>query len=208
MAKQPRPAPELTRAQGRPKKAPSKTRPPIFKPSKAQEPAPGTVGLAAKAAAIGLRVLADLEQRRAYEPTDADRHFVRLLAGTQVLFVDIATLCGLQLSQLESKFKNELQVGRIEMNAAVQGRVYRRALRDSDSYTSQRAAEFILTHKGGWVKAIEHGQDGKDDEFTVRGGLPVRDDDPPDNPLQQDDDEDGAATDEQGGDPGTPPPDA
>jgi AraC-like DNA-binding protein len=83
-----------------------------------------------------------------YEPNEAARRRVGQLAGHGVTPKDIARATGVSERTLQKHYRNELDCGAINANAAVAGNLFRIATGDGPRAVA--AAIFILKARAGW----------------------------------------------------------
>lgn len=83
--------------------------------------------------------------RKAFVPTEADRKIVHSLAGLGVPQEDIAVKIGCSAKTLRKHFRNDLDLGEIEANAAVAGHLFN-AIKDGNV----TAMIFWLKTRAGW----------------------------------------------------------
>jgi len=90
--------------------------------------------------------------RRKLEPTDEQRAKVKSYAATGTPQEQIARLIGIKSPKtLRRHFREEIDFGATEANAAVAGALYKRAREGNVD-----AQKFWLYHRGGWGKPSSH----------------------------------------------------
>lgn len=98
--------------------------------------------------------------RPPHDPTDANRKIVALMAGIGLPHERIAEKIGVAVETMQLHYERDLANGETEFLTQA-GNVVARNLAKGD----QRAAEFVLTHKGkkyGWTRGTEiTGANGK-----------------------------------------------
>lgn len=90
--------------------------------------------------------------RRKLNPTDEQRAKVKSYAATGTPQEEIALVIGIKSPKtLRKHFREELDLGAIEANAAVAGALFKRAREGNVD-----AQKFWLYHRGGWGKTSSH----------------------------------------------------
>lgn len=111
-----------------------------------------------------------------HEPSDTSRAMVKALSAYGVPHEDIA--CRLEISHdtLERHYRRELDLGRIEANAKVAGKLYQLATQEDVTKASITAMIFWLKTRARWSETERHeivGPDGKSPAVVyVTSGVP------------------------------------
>lgn len=158
--------PKSGRKRGRPKKG-------------VAPPRPARTGLFAAADDLRPRI-----GRPRFQPTEADRRYVKQMAQLGIPHEDIAATVGISRNTLTLHFREDLDDGRIEAEAAVASSLFAKATAKTLSGASVRAAEIWLKRRAHWLEARQPREEGDktgENEVVVTGGLPPqpRDDDEP-----------------------------
>lgn len=92
--------------------------------------------------------------RPSFKPREEDRRFVTRMSAVGMSHEEIATVIGINRDTLTKHFREEIDGGRLEANAAVAGAMFRHATSRVTTGAAVRAAEIWLRTRAGWVDAL------------------------------------------------------
>lgn len=116
--------------------------------------------------------------RPRFQPTEKDRRFVSRMSRLGLSHSDMAVTLGIDRETLVRYFRQEIDEGRIEGDAAVAASLFQKATAKQVSGASVQAAIYWLRRRAEWLEA-QRPRDAADEaganEIVVTGGLPERD---------------------------------